>query len=517
MVANGGPALAMHVKHMIKRDVSNAMAAQLDVIIVGGGIFGASMLNEASSRGLRALLLERADFGGASSWNSLRIVHGGLRYLQRMNLRRFAQSVAARRWFAHMWPNHVYPLPCLMPLYGEGMKRRGVMQAALAINEMLGASRDLLAPTGPLPHRGRVLSVQSTLRMAPTIDPKRLSGGAMWYDLMMNSPQRIIIDLISRACALGATALNYVDVLQARTHRGSIRSLLARDTVDDSIYECSAKHVINCGGPWAPWLAAACDEQCPVLSRPSLAFNLLLDRAPLSNAALAVSPRNGTGPMYFLVPLRGRLLAGTSHEPWYGTPCDPRPTHRQVTAMLDGLNRCIPGIALTDDDVLRVFSGLLPTPRIGSREPTTREVVWDHARHNGPSGMTSICGVKFTTAPMVARRVISRLFPTSQFRIVDDRILPARDLDLLEPDEFLDLSATRADNIIGKLISEESVVTLEDLTHRRTDWLVDPRRSEAVMNRLKSLPSVTAMLRAGGQLGQAEERNGVHPAQGADR
>ncbi|MEJ2083967.1 MAG: FAD-dependent oxidoreductase [Acidobacteriota bacterium] len=109
---------------MIERNPALFSRDSYDLLIIGGGIYGACLSLEASRRGLSSLVLERDDFGGATSWNSLRILHGGLRYLQHLDLKRFRESVAERRWFSFWFPELVRPLPCLMPLYGKSRGRR---------------------------------------------------------------------------------------------------------------------------------------------------------------------------------------------------------------------------------------------------------------------------------------------------------------------------------------------------------------------------------------------------------
>jgi len=109
---------------MIKRAPAAAAAQRFDLAVIGAGIHGVCLALQAAERGLRVLLLERADFGSGASGNSLRVVHGGLRYLQSLDVARFRESVAERRWFARTFPGLVEPLPCLMPLYAEGLLRR---------------------------------------------------------------------------------------------------------------------------------------------------------------------------------------------------------------------------------------------------------------------------------------------------------------------------------------------------------------------------------------------------------
>lgn len=117
---------------MIRRDPAAAAQESYDLIVIGGGIYGIALALESSRRGWRPLLLERGDFGGETSLNSLGIVHGGLRYLQSLDIIRFRESVAERRWFLAHFPDLVEPLKCLMPLYGGGLRRRSVIAAALS-------------------------------------------------------------------------------------------------------------------------------------------------------------------------------------------------------------------------------------------------------------------------------------------------------------------------------------------------------------------------------------------------
>jgi len=195
---------------MIQRQPDDAAGQRYDLVIVGGGVYGIALLLEASRRGVKALLLEQGDFGSETSWNSLRIVHGGLRYLQSLDLPRFRESVGERRWFLQHFPDLVRPLPCLMPLYGEGLKRPGVFRLALATNSLLSSTRNRgVSPASHLP-AGGVLSASETLERFPTAAQDGLQGSALWYDAVMPDSQRLLIEMLHWACACGGTALNYV-------------------------------------------------------------------------------------------------------------------------------------------------------------------------------------------------------------------------------------------------------------------------------------------------------------------
>ena len=126
----------------IERDIAKAKSKNFDAIIIGGGFYGVMIAYEASCRGLKTLLLEKGDFGSATSFNSLRIVHGGLRYLQSLDLHRFKESVGERKWFMKNFPNLTKPISCLMPLYNKGLQRNSIMWAALNLNDLLSTNRN---------------------------------------------------------------------------------------------------------------------------------------------------------------------------------------------------------------------------------------------------------------------------------------------------------------------------------------------------------------------------------------
>src|SRR5689334_6547067 len=147
----------------LARDPRTAAAGSYDLLVVGGGFYGAMLTLEAARRGLSVMLVERDDFGGATSWNSLRIVHGGLRYLQSLDLSRYRESVAERRWFLEHFPDLVEPLPCLMPLYdpprGGWLRRPAAFRLAFAVDEALSRSQP-----------GRIVDAAETLRLFPAAD-----------------------------------------------------------------------------------------------------------------------------------------------------------------------------------------------------------------------------------------------------------------------------------------------------------------------------------------------------------
>ena len=472
-----------------------AAARTYDLAIVGGGIYGAALALEASRRGLSTLLLERGDFGGATTWNSLRIVHGGLRYLQGLDLPRFRESMGERRWLLSAFPDLVEPLACLMPLYapprGGALRRPAAFRAALAANAWLGRrGNDGLAADRRLPG-GSVLGAAETAERFPGVDREGLCGGALWYDAVAPDSQRLLIEMLRWAAACGARALNYVEAVGLRRERGRTVGVEARDRVSGARLLFAARRVANCAGPWSPLVARRLDRDVPGLFRPVLAWNVFLDREPLAPVALAAAPRRPGAPTYFVLPWKGRVLAGTA----YAAPAadaanaanladwDPgqgRPDPERVAGFLEDLNAALPALGAHTDQVLRVHWGWLPASAETPDAPASRPVVHDHGAHGGLQGLVSVSGVKLTTARAVAQEALRTLFagqlPGVQAgaasRPPADPPLPLEEL-IRRAEE--DPDAARRD--VQALADRQGAVQLEDLLLRRTDWGIHPRRA----------------------------------------
>jgi glycerol-3-phosphate dehydrogenase len=470
----------------ICRELSRSASQTYDLIIVGGGIYGVMLSFEASCRGLRSLLLEREDFGGATSYNSLRIIHGGFRYLQTLNLRRFFESVRERRWFLQTFPELVKPLPCLMPLYDRGMRRSQVLSAALRLNDVLSYNRNCnLRSDCHLPG-GEILTAEQVKQCFPLVDSQGLQGGAVWHDASMPDSQRLLIALLRWSCALGGVALNYVEAQELlKTPRG-IAGVLAKDLVSGEFYEYKAKAIVNAAGPWCRELAAHCDRDLPALFRSSLAWNVLFDRKALSDFALAVAPKKRGAKTYFLHPWKGRLLAGTVHTSWSDPiTYHPQPTADQIANFIEELNESIPELSLSQDEVLGIFSGLLPATQSGSTKLSVREVILDHGKQGGCPGLYSVSGVKFTTSRLVAQKTLERILPAARksTNLKSQRWVPPEEVQSRQGIFAYDWLPKQDDSTwkleLRKIIAEESVQHLDDLIFRRTSIGDNPNRALA--------------------------------------
>ncbi|HYQ70557.1 MAG TPA: FAD-dependent oxidoreductase, partial [Gammaproteobacteria bacterium] len=398
-----------------------------------------------------------------------RLIHGGLRYLQSLDIVRLRESVAERSWFLRSFPEHVMPAPCLMPLYGRGLRRNKVMRLALFANDLLSIDRNRgLRPDRSLP-AGRILDRAETLQACPGVDSRRLEGAALWWDASMPDSQRLLMEALRWSASAGATALNYVCAEKLLVTAGAASGIEARDQVTGLRHEFHGSCVINAAGPWVRETAAALDRDVAQLFRPTLAWNMLFDRPAPCDYMLALQADDAGAQTFFLQSFKGRLLLGTGHAEWTGSPDAPGPDRSQLEQMLAQVNSALPGLQLRSGDMIRVFAGLLPGRGAQGQQLADRPCIIDHGRQGGVRNLFSVSGVKFTTARKVAETVLGRAVGRGVVRKHREHRRPVP-----VPSAVWSCSAPGDAGLepclpgLRDLIEQEAVVHLDDLVLRRT-------------------------------------------------
>ena len=213
----GHSPLSYNVRLM--RDLRRLADDTFDLLVVGAGIYGALAAWDAAQRGLRVALVDRGDFGGGTSFNSLKTLHGGLRSLQSLSLAQMRLFIRERRALARMAPHLVRPCPSVSRPTAISRAVALALRAALAVTDAVGADRNagIDDPSLQLP-RGRIVSRDECLALNPLIDPAGVTGGAVWFDYQMRQAERVVLAAVQSAEACGAVAANYVEA------RGLVRA-----------------------------------------------------------------------------------------------------------------------------------------------------------------------------------------------------------------------------------------------------------------------------------------------------
>jgi len=393
----------------MKRDLEG-LSANYDLVIVGGGIYGACIARDASMRGLKVALLEQGDFGHATSHNSYKLIHGGLRYLQHFDLRRVLECIRETyAWFT-IAPHLVRPLRFVMPIYGHGIRGKKAMTIAMSLHEALrhiALRRSRVAL--PL-KRGGTLSASDTRALFPEITTSALMGVAYWYDGQMLDANRLVFECIEDASRHGAHVLNYVQVCGLLKNSAGVAGVQARDEMLGKEFEVQTKLVINATGPWTNNVLALHGHIRPVLSGQVKGMSLVTSRLLDSEDALCLASNEKSDAvlgqssrLYFITPWRGRSVIGTTHEPYQGAADGCVFNEEDVSRFVGEVNAACPALGLSMKQILYCYVGLTPAEE-GKR--SRRHLITDHAVTDGVDGILSVLGVKFTSARVVAEKVV---------------------------------------------------------------------------------------------------------------
>jgi glycerol-3-phosphate dehydrogenase len=412
----------------MRPQLSTLSGTPFDLLVIGGGIHGACAAWDAVSRGLSVVLVEREDFGSGTSANSLKILHGGLRYLQSADLRRMRQSLRERATMMRLAPHLTRPLPVLVPTTSKPKESRTALWAALRASEAVAVGTG--SPGGELGKwpAGRILDRRECLREFPWLETDHLTGGALWHDGQALNSERLTFSFLLSAAEAGAAIFNYAEAVRLLREKSHVAGARILDRIGGGETEIRARVVLNAAGPWWESVRALGAESGSSPAAPplqALAINLISRRPPGSGAvgirsrrSLDRDPVGGGGRYLFLAPWRGRTLIGTSYRPFTGAPGRGGATEADLRDLLDDCNEACPGLKLAWDDIVSYHAGVLPLRdgrHNGSGTPLASEPrILDHGKEEGGKeplvGLISMIGVKYTTARRVAEKAIDQVF-----------------------------------------------------------------------------------------------------------
>ena len=409
---------------MRRASLPDLAAARYDVLVIGGGIYGAMAAREAALRGLRTALVERDDFGGGTSHNSLKTIHGGIRYVQHLDFARLRASARERAFWLRAAPDLVRPLEFAIPLVGHGLRGPGAFAAVAALYGLGSAGA-----------KGRgwpstqVLGRRRAAALFGDVAPNGLTGAGLWCDGQVTDTNRLLLATLRAASGSGADIANYVEAEALIGSQGRVLGARLHDRIDGGQAEIHARVTLCCAGPATGALAGDLlgDTARARFPRFARAINLVLDR-PAGPRALGVISRaradavvDRGGRMYFLVPWQGKMMLGTHEALQSGD--DPGDGRADSAEFLAAINAVCPELALGPSDVLHLHRGLIPADADDARSAVqrqTRGTLIDHFHADGTAGLISCVGVKYTTARLVAERMLG----LAQAQLGSDRAGP---------------------------------------------------------------------------------------------
>jgi glycerol-3-phosphate dehydrogenase len=387
------------------RDLDQLSGRTFDLLVVGGGIHGLAIAYDAAQRGLGVALIERGDFGGGASFNHLRTIHGGLRYLQTVDVSRSRESVLERRAFARIAPHALRPTPFALPLYRSLMRGKLAMRVGFALDRIVTLGRNRGVPASLRLPAGHVVSRGTAIQLYPGLRRQGLTGAAVWHDYVSTESDRLTFAFVLAAFEHGAVLANHVEATEPLTEGRRVTGVKARDDLTGGCFEIACRLLVNATGGDLDALIEPLNisTRIPMVK----AMNLVTKR---DAGEEALGGRSLDGRYLFLVPWRERALFGTWESGQVCPPDDRTISEADVASFITDLNQAFPALDLTLSDVTLVHRGVLPATINGSHVgPAKLMQLRDHAS-DGVDGLVSVASAKYTTARATAEQVTDLVF-----------------------------------------------------------------------------------------------------------
>jgi len=441
------------------RDLDALAGRQFNLLVIGGGIIGAGIANEAARAGLAVALVDRGDFGAATSSASSKLIHGGLRYLRLGDVKLVREAHRERRALLEtVAPHLVRRLPFLFPLYRDGPYRPATLRLGLALYSTL--ARDGI---------GGLLSPSRARQSVPDLRLDGLQGCGVYIDSFTHDG-RLCLANVRAAAAAGGVVANYAEVVALRHVSGRVRGAELRDRLSGATLSVEARAVVNATGPWIDGVRALEDPAATPLGRLSKGVHLLLDLDRPWSAALTI-PHDPVR-VTFAYPWQGMLLLGTTDTLYEGDPSDVGVEPADVARVLAEASVGVEREVLDPGRVRASFAGLRVLPGLSGETLTARR---ETQYVFGSGGMLTVAGGKLTTYRRIALSALERLRPELGGTRFDPRPVPlpgaggledagrriARRFPGLEPatrSHLLHLYGSLAEEVLAPALGEPSLL-----------------------------------------------------------
>ena len=376
---------------------------QWDFIIIGGGATGLGIAVDAAARGYSTLLLEQSDFARATSSRSTKLVHGGVRYLQKGDIALVREALRERGYLRKNAP-HLVRDQCFIiaayrwwekPFYTIGLTFYDLLSGAMSF--------------------GRSLSVNKkhVIKSIPQIVQNKLKGGVIYHDGQFDD-SRLAINLMQTAIEKGAVVINHVMVTQIlKNAEGQVSGVVARDELEGVTFTSEGRCIINATGIFVDSIIRMDNPDQRQLVIPSQGVHLVVDRSFLGGDDAIMIPKTSDGRVMFGVPWHDRVILGTTDTPVKECVLEPRAMEEEVEFILETSGRFL-ARKPKRSDVLCVFAGLRPlaAPRHESEGAKTKEISRSHKLIVSSSGLVTITGGKWTTYRKMAEDTVNLAIKT---------------------------------------------------------------------------------------------------------
>jgi glycerol-3-phosphate dehydrogenase len=366
--------------------------AELDVLVVGGGVVGSGCALDAVTRGLSVGLLEARDFASGTSSRSSKLIHGGLRYLEMLDFALVREALRERGLLLNrLAPHLVRPVRFLYPLQHRGWER---LYAGAGVTLY-----DAMAAGGGLP-RHRQLSHRAALRACPALRKDALIGAMQYSDAQVDDARHTMF-LARTAAAYGAHVASRAEVVGFLREGERVTGVRVHDLEHDRYLEVRAQQVINATGVWTDDTQALVGERGQFHVRASKGIHLVVPRDRIqSNTGLILRTEKS---VLFVIPWGRLWIVGTTDTDWGLDKAHPAASSTDIDYLLEHVNSVL-STPLSRADVQGVYAGLRPL--LSGESESTSKLSREHSVGSPVPGLVVVAGGKYTTYRVMARDAV---------------------------------------------------------------------------------------------------------------
>ena len=384
----------------LTRFIEKPAQQTLDCLIIGGGITGAALAYEAASRGYTTALVEKDDFGGATSAATGKLIHGGLRYLKQFEIGLVRESLKERRTLSNIAPNLIYPFPMILPNAGI------VEKLGLTAYDLLSFDRNRVWDKSKKIPGFRLLSPKASAAAGPASTCPPSGRAIRYYDCLCLSPERLTLAFIKSAAAHGAAVANYTRATGLIIRNNCVLGARVIDRLSGKTIELNSRVTVNAAGPWTQDLLNTTQETKTALP-PMRSEGIYLVTRKLTDEMMLYVGNHGH---FSFAPWRNHSLIGPTDTPYHGPVDKWKLTRKSVDDFIKTINRAA-GLKtpLTRDHVKFVYGGLRPLAESGSQDTynaSRRSDLHDHEA-DGICGLITAAGGKYTTSREFACQIFN--------------------------------------------------------------------------------------------------------------
>ncbi|EAL22149.1 hypothetical protein CNBC2870 [Cryptococcus deneoformans B-3501A] len=379
-----------------------------DLLIVGGGATGAGTALDAASRGLKVACVEREDFSSGTSSKSTKLVHGGVRYLQKAifeldyeQWKLVKEALRERRIFLETAPHLSHMLPILLPIYTWW--QLPYYYAGCKLYDFLAGKENM--------ESAYWMGKGKALEAFPMLKKDGLVGGVVYYDGQHND-SRMNISLVMTAVQHGAVVANYVEVTElhkkpdpSRGGQERICAATLKDRRTGETWKVRTRGVINATGPFSDGLRKLDEPTTQDIVAPSAGVHITLPNYYGPKTMGLLDPATSDGRVIFFLPWQGNVIAGTTDSPTKVSQ-NPIPDEKEIQWILDEVrNYLSPDVKVRRGDILSAWSGIRPLVK-DPNSKNTESLVRNHMINTSKGGLLTIAGGKWTTYRAMAEETV---------------------------------------------------------------------------------------------------------------